>query len=168
MDCSPLAASVHGIPQARILEWDAISFSRESFWSRDWTLISCVFCIGRRVLYHCATCEGPHEIFKQSSFSWFYSLKWSLMLPNIYGISWYWESQIWQSGRSCSEEKLLWLCLNGFFPYLMGKLINISSLSLIVGNSRFSFFLYLLKSHSQQAIERYHNLFEKLLYVKFP
>ena len=54
------------------------------------------------------------------------------------------------------------------FPCLMGKLINVSSLSLIVGNSGFSFFFYLLKSHSQQAIEHYHNLFEKLLYVKFP
>ena len=29
-DCSPPASSVHGILQARILEWDAISFSRGS------------------------------------------------------------------------------------------------------------------------------------------
>ena len=28
MDCSPLGSSVHGIFQARILEWVAISFSR--------------------------------------------------------------------------------------------------------------------------------------------
>ena len=27
MDCSPPGLSVHGIPQARILEWVAISFS---------------------------------------------------------------------------------------------------------------------------------------------
>ena len=27
MDCSPPGSSVHGIPQARILEWVAISFS---------------------------------------------------------------------------------------------------------------------------------------------
>ena len=31
MDCSPPGSSVHGISQARILEWVAISFSRESF-----------------------------------------------------------------------------------------------------------------------------------------
>ena len=31
MDCSPPDSSVHGISQARILEWVAISFSRESF-----------------------------------------------------------------------------------------------------------------------------------------
>ena len=30
MDCSPLGSSVHGISQARILEWVAISFSRGS------------------------------------------------------------------------------------------------------------------------------------------
>ena len=30
MDCSPPSSSVHGILQARILEWVAISFSRES------------------------------------------------------------------------------------------------------------------------------------------
>ena len=30
MDCSPPGSSVHGIPQARILEWVAISFSRGS------------------------------------------------------------------------------------------------------------------------------------------
>ena len=30
MDCSPPGSSVHGILQARILEWVAISFSRAS------------------------------------------------------------------------------------------------------------------------------------------
>ena len=33
-------SSVHEISQARILEWVAISFSRGSSWSRNWTLIS--------------------------------------------------------------------------------------------------------------------------------
>ena len=32
MDCSPPGSSVHGIPQARILEWVAIPFSIRSFW----------------------------------------------------------------------------------------------------------------------------------------
>ena len=32
VDFSPLGSSVHGILQARTLEWVAISFSRESFW----------------------------------------------------------------------------------------------------------------------------------------
>ena len=33
-------SSVHGIFQARILEWVAISFSRRSSWPRDWTQVS--------------------------------------------------------------------------------------------------------------------------------
>ena len=37
MDCSPPGSSVHGIFQARILEWVAISFSRGSSWPRDQT-----------------------------------------------------------------------------------------------------------------------------------
>ena len=37
MDYSPPGSSVHGISQARILEWGAISFSRGSSWPRDWT-----------------------------------------------------------------------------------------------------------------------------------
>ena len=45
MDCNLPGSSVHGIFQARILEWVAISFSRRSSWPRDWTCISCV--IGR-------------------------------------------------------------------------------------------------------------------------
>ena len=37
MDCSPPGASVHGILQARILEWVDISYSRGSSGPRDWT-----------------------------------------------------------------------------------------------------------------------------------
>ena len=40
-------------PWARILEWVAISFSRESSLPEDQTCASCVFCIGRWILYHC-------------------------------------------------------------------------------------------------------------------
>ena len=42
VDCSPPSSSVHGILQVGILEWVAISFSRCSFWPRDWTQISCI------------------------------------------------------------------------------------------------------------------------------
>ena len=37
MDCSPPGSCIHGIFQARILEWVAISLSRVSSWPRDWT-----------------------------------------------------------------------------------------------------------------------------------
>ena len=42
MDCSLPGSSVHGILQARILEWVAISFSRGSSQPRDWTWVSCI------------------------------------------------------------------------------------------------------------------------------
>ena len=41
-DSSPPGSSVHGILQARTLEWVDISFSRGSFWPRDRSLISCM------------------------------------------------------------------------------------------------------------------------------
>ena len=40
MDCSLPRSSVHGIFQARVLEWVAISFFRGSSWPRDRTQIS--------------------------------------------------------------------------------------------------------------------------------
>ena len=42
LDCSPPGSSVHGITQARILEWVVISFSRGSPQFRDRTCVSCV------------------------------------------------------------------------------------------------------------------------------
>ena len=52
MDCSSPGSSVHGIFQARILEWVAIS----SFWGSsqpsDWTFLSRISCFGKRILYH--------------------------------------------------------------------------------------------------------------------
>ena len=49
MDCRPPGSSVHGILQARTLEWVAISFSRGSSQSRDSNLglLPC-----RQILYH--------------------------------------------------------------------------------------------------------------------
>ena len=41
-DCSPPNSSVHGISQARILDWAAISFSRASSRPRDRTRVSCI------------------------------------------------------------------------------------------------------------------------------
>ena len=42
MDCSPSGSSVLGNLQARILEWETMSFSRGSSWPRDWTWASCI------------------------------------------------------------------------------------------------------------------------------
>ena len=40
MDCSPPGSSLHGILQARILEWVAMPSSRGSSQPRDWNFIS--------------------------------------------------------------------------------------------------------------------------------
>ena len=42
MDCSPPGSSVHGILQARKLEWVAIPFSRGSFQPRNQTRVFCI------------------------------------------------------------------------------------------------------------------------------
>ena len=53
-DCNPPDSSVHGLSQARILEWAAISFSNGSSLPRDQTYI---FCTDRRFF----TSEPPEK-----------------------------------------------------------------------------------------------------------
>ena len=52
MDCSLSGSSVHGILQARVLEWVAMPSSRGSSQPRDGIHVSYVSYIGRQVLYH--------------------------------------------------------------------------------------------------------------------
>ena len=80
MDCSPPGSSVHGILQARILEWVAISFSRGSSWLRDQIHSSCGSCPGRWILYHWTAEEASvnpntrrHKISKSLLFLEFHS-----------------------------------------------------------------------------------------------
>ena len=40
--CNPMDYTVHGILQARILEWVAFPFSKGSSQTRDWTQVSCI------------------------------------------------------------------------------------------------------------------------------
>ena len=55
MDYSLPEFSAHGIFQARVVEWVAISFSRGSSQPRDRTH---VFCIGKWTVYHKVTWEA--------------------------------------------------------------------------------------------------------------
>ena len=68
IDCSPSGASTHGIFWVRMLEWVAISFSRGSSLPRDWTHIYYVTCIGKCILYLCATWEA-HELLRPIGWS---------------------------------------------------------------------------------------------------
>ena len=58
MDCSPPGSSLHGISQARILEYVAMMYSRGSSRPRDQTFISCV---SRQIFFFTtsATWEAP-------------------------------------------------------------------------------------------------------------
>ena len=62
MNCSPPGSFVHGILQARVLEWIAISFSRGYSWPRDRTRVSCI--AGRRFTVW-ATRESTEELYKK-------------------------------------------------------------------------------------------------------
>ena len=57
----PPGSSVHGISQARILEWVAISSSKGTSWPRG---LTCVSCFGRQILYHCATWKAQCIMWK--------------------------------------------------------------------------------------------------------
>ena len=60
LDCSLPGSSLHGIVQARILEWVAISSSRGSSWPRNRTCTSCIAsCIAGRFFTTSATWEAP-------------------------------------------------------------------------------------------------------------
>ena len=61
--CDPMDPFVHGILQARILEWVAISFFRESSWPRDWTQDS-LHC---RQILNCLSHQGSPIVYKQAS-----------------------------------------------------------------------------------------------------
>ena len=73
MDHCPWGSSVHGIFQARILEWVVISFSRGSPQPRDWTQVSC---IADRLFTFWATRENSRFYLFLTKYLW-----WSTGMP---------------------------------------------------------------------------------------
>ena len=66
----PARSSIHGISQARILEWVAISFSRAFFYPRNRTQVSCIaggFLHCRQIVYWLS------YMYSLTCFSWFIS-----------------------------------------------------------------------------------------------
>ena len=106
MDCSLPGSSVHGVLQARILEWVAISFSRGSSQSRDQTQVSCI--------------AGRHFTL-WTTFSTY--LIWSMLYfkaDNFYGLTYYflnckwWKFQVVEIGSICILNMwLLFILLTG-------------------------------------------------------
>ena len=87
IDCSPPGSSVHGILQARILEWLAIPFSRGSSWLRNQTQVSCFvgtfFAVWATRHYLCVYWRT-----KNISISLFYAVKSWRMWFNIRILAW--------------------------------------------------------------------------------
>ena len=85
------APAVHGLFQARILEWIAVSDSRASSRPRDRAYISCVSCFGRQILYT----EPPKFALRFTKFPHIMGLKfcghqeWDIKEPRVHklGIS---------------------------------------------------------------------------------
>ena len=82
VDCRSPGSSVHGIFQARILEWVTISFSRGSSQQRDRICISCVSCVwmGMWILYCWATRELFISFSSVQSLSrvWLFAIPWTV------------------------------------------------------------------------------------------
>ena len=68
VDCSLPGSSIHGIFQARVLEWGAISFSRGSSWPGDWTWVT--HC--RQTFYHLSHQRSQKSIKESSILRWNY------------------------------------------------------------------------------------------------
>ena len=65
MDCSPPDSPVHGILQARILEWVAMPSSRGSSLPRDQTCFSYVSYTGRHIFATSATWDTLHKKYEE-------------------------------------------------------------------------------------------------------
>ena len=92
MDWGLPGSSVHGILEARILEWIAILFSRGSFPLRDWTQISCIaggfFTIWATFIYFLSLCLNSHFVQRGVLLFWtLYQVK-SLISVSLWSVSW--------------------------------------------------------------------------------
>ena len=86
IDYSLPGPSVHGILQARILEWVAIPFSRGSSWPRDQTRVSCIrggLWIAGRFFTNWVTGEAWHRRYHwpKTAFEYELYLHDSILLP---------------------------------------------------------------------------------------
>ena len=141
VDFSPPGSSVHGILQARILEWAAMPFSRGSSQCRDQT---CISCIGRWILYHWAIWEIHRRDY-----------------PGNFALAW---SNLWKALRA--ELMLLWR--RNFTWWLKDRLLPECSQSASPGGLSYGFQTCLASAHnhvsnSWQCISLCTSLYAKQL-----
>ena len=89
MDYSPPGSSVHGIFQARILEWVAISFSRASSRPRDRTHVSYISCISRRDSVFIPLIIKLNITYKILTFAWVSFWVFSSISLSLLTLLWY-------------------------------------------------------------------------------
>ena len=126
MDCSLPGSSVHGILQAGIPEWIAISFCRVSSWPRDRTQVSCI--VGR-FFTNWATREAPGIArehipfsFKDKAGRWkkvlFWTWRiWGTILATFWGICSAQESFFLETALT-SRVRVVWLHFPSHFQQL--------------------------------------------------
>ena len=113
--CNPTDYTVHGILQARILEWVAFPFSRGSSQPGDWTQVSC---IAGGFFYQLSHEGHPNWAWLTS---YLRNIRWSCSFwgiapfPGIHWVSYEWKRVFFKHDmeKSCSEIHL-WLSEPGF------------------------------------------------------
>ena len=90
MDCSLQGSSVHGIPQARILEWFAIPFFRGSSWPRDQTQVSHI--AGRVLLSESPGKPLRAPTHSHNTYQWYNALHYFKLRIILYISRNYWEA----------------------------------------------------------------------------
>ena len=145
-DCGLPSYSVHGILQARILEWVVMPFSRASSQPRDWTCASCISCIAGGFfttepprkpsnvlsgvyshwgLSHPTQGKGPWQ---RSQNKWANSFLSPRAIPTPWGPPWNNKKSLWgegDGGPAWADRDLsgapMWMCPN---TYTQGWLHN--------------------------------------------
>ena len=90
MDCSLPGSSVYGIPQAKILEWVSISFSRGSSQPKDQTRVFCISCIAGEFFNHWTVGEARYNTYHDTiAIGSFFQDEWrmttdSMVSPQIF------------------------------------------------------------------------------------
>ena len=128
MDCSSPGSSVHGILQARILEWVAISFSRGSSQPRDQTWL---FCIVGRFFTVWDIREAPKESPADTKENPHYLVMWTDFFLTFYNRTPYFSSKIikglsksWNWEMHCLQNlKVPRRCL-ACFKFMSAKRFN--------------------------------------------
>ena len=132
MDCSLPGSSVHGILQARIPEWVAISFSRGSFQPRDWSWI----CVAGRFFTNWAIREAPYVCLGAPKT--LYGLTPLSLCDDLLFL--FWTLSTFRCKYSYSWFLLVPICLKYLFPpfilslYVFLKLKWVSYKQLIIGS----------------------------------